>query len=190
MGADGRVLLTMAAEVPPLLRTTMALTRRSLLSWAVQRPRARRNEMECGRSGCSPRAAGWRKPVSSDCQPSTLRQIRFMVRTVSTGYLPFAVSAESITASAPANTAVETSEASARVGRGWETIDSSICVATITGLALLRALSMMSANGLSGKILVVLGREDVVAARSFANLVNVTTLDAGELNAYDVLNAD
>jgi large subunit ribosomal protein L4 len=52
------------------------------------------------------------------------------------------------------------------------------------------ALSMMSSNGLAGKILVVLGREDVVAARSFANLSNVTTLDAGELNAYDVLNAD
>lgn len=52
------------------------------------------------------------------------------------------------------------------------------------------ALSMMSSNGLAGKILVVLGREDVVAARSFANLPHVTTIDAGELNAYDVLNSD
>ena len=34
------------------------------------------------------------------------------------------------------------------------------------------------------------GREDVVAYRSFKNLVGVTTIDAGELNAYDVLDAD
>ena len=37
-------------------------------------------------------------------------------------------------ASAPSNTAVATSETSARVGTGVVIIDSSICVATTTGL--------------------------------------------------------
>ena len=39
-----------------------------------------------------------------------------------------------MTASAPSKTAVATSEASARVGDGVSIIDSSICVATMTGL--------------------------------------------------------
>jgi large subunit ribosomal protein L4 len=52
------------------------------------------------------------------------------------------------------------------------------------------AISMLNALGASGKVLVVLSREDAVAAASFRNLANVLTIDAGELNAYDVLNAD
>jgi large subunit ribosomal protein L4 len=52
------------------------------------------------------------------------------------------------------------------------------------------AVSALSALGLEGKILVVMGREDQVAYHSFRNLTNVKTIDAGELNAYDVLNAD
>ena len=52
------------------------------------------------------------------------------------------------------------------------------------------AVSSLAALGLSGKILVVLGREDAVAFHSFANLTNVKTIDAGEVNAYDVLNSD
>ena len=52
------------------------------------------------------------------------------------------------------------------------------------------ALAMMAALNISGKVLVVLGREDGVALRCFRNLPNVKTIDAGELNAYDVLNAD
>ena len=47
---------------------------------------------------------------------------------------PTAVSAESITASVPSRIAFATSEASARVGRGAWTIDSSIWVAVMTGL--------------------------------------------------------
>ena len=39
-----------------------------------------------------------------------------------------------MTASAPSKTAVATSAASARVGDGVSIIDSSICVATMTGL--------------------------------------------------------
>ncbi len=68
--------------------------------------------------------------------------MRAMVSTVSMGYCPTLVSPDSITASAPSSTALATSEASALVGRGLSIIDSSIWVATITGLALRRALSM------------------------------------------------
>ena len=57
-----------------------------------------------------------------------------MVRTASVGYMPRAVSPESITASVPSKMALATSVASARVGRDDEIIDSSICVAVMTGL--------------------------------------------------------
>ncbi len=63
------------------------------------------------------------------------------MRTASTGNRPAAVSPDSMTASVPALTACETSDTSARVGRGFSIIDSSICVATITGLPALRAAS-------------------------------------------------
>jgi large subunit ribosomal protein L4 len=52
------------------------------------------------------------------------------------------------------------------------------------------AVTSLSILGLSGKVLVVLGRDDAVAFHSFRNLANVTTIDAGEVNAYDVLDAD
>jgi large subunit ribosomal protein L4 len=48
----------------------------------------------------------------------------------------------------------------------------------------------LSALGLAGKVLVVLSRDDAVAFHSFRNLGNVKTIDAGEVNAYDVLDAD
>ena len=35
-----------------------------------------------------------------------------------------------------------------------------------------------------------LGRDDATALRSFRNLMNVKTIDAGEINAYDVLDCD
>ena len=65
--------------------------------------------------------------------------MRFMVATASTGYCPAADSADSITASAPSKIAVATSDTSARVGTGLVIIDSSICVATTTGLPARRA---------------------------------------------------
>ena len=68
--------------------------------------------------------------------------MRDIVATVCTGYLPTLVSPESMTASAPSRTALATSDASARVGREWLIIDSSIWVATITGLALSRQIWM------------------------------------------------
>ncbi|MCU1363562.1 MAG: rplD [Acidimicrobiaceae bacterium] len=52
------------------------------------------------------------------------------------------------------------------------------------------AVTLMTALGLAGKILIVLGRDDETAFRSFRNLTNVKTIDAGELNAYDVLDCD
>ena len=67
----------------------------------------------------------WERSISS-----AIRTIAF---TASTGNFPVAVSAESITASVPSMMALATSEASARVGRGFSIIDSSICVAVITG---------------------------------------------------------
>ena len=65
--------------------------------------------------------------------------MRFMVATASTGNWPAADSADSMMASAPSKIAVATSETSARVGTGLEIIDSSICVATTTGLPARRA---------------------------------------------------
>lgn len=53
--------------------------------------------------------------------------------TASRGNWPPAVSPESITQSVPSSTAFATSPASARVGRGAAVIDSSICVAVMTG---------------------------------------------------------
>ena len=52
------------------------------------------------------------------------------------------------------------------------------------------AISSLGALGLEGKILVVLNRDDTVAGTSFRNLMHVKTIDAGEINAYDVLDAD
>ena len=57
-----------------------------------------------------------------------------MVWTASSGKRPLALSPESMTASAPSKTALATSLASARVGRGCCIIESSICVAMMTGL--------------------------------------------------------
>ena len=48
----------------------------------------------------------------------------------------------------------------------------------------------LSALGVEGRALVVLGPEDAVAAKSFRNLPDVHVLRVGELNAYDVLCSD
>jgi large subunit ribosomal protein L4 len=52
------------------------------------------------------------------------------------------------------------------------------------------AILAVSKLGLDGKVLVVLTTDDVVAFHSFRNLPNVKTVDAGELNTYDVLDAE
>jgi large subunit ribosomal protein L4 len=52
------------------------------------------------------------------------------------------------------------------------------------------ARSALTALGLSGKVLVVLGPDDETAAKSFRNLPEAQVLRASELNAYDVLCND
>lgn len=48
----------------------------------------------------------------------------------------------------------------------------------------------LEALAVTGRVLVVLSREDAVAARSFRNLPEVHVISTGELNAYDVLVSD
>lgn len=52
------------------------------------------------------------------------------------------------------------------------------------------ARNALEAIGVDGRVLVVLGRDEVDAARSFRNLPGVQLIEAGELNAYDVLVND
>lgn len=52
------------------------------------------------------------------------------------------------------------------------------------------AKATLAALGLTGRTLVVLGRDEAVAARSFRNLPEVQVIAVGELNAYDVLVND
>jgi large subunit ribosomal protein L4 len=52
------------------------------------------------------------------------------------------------------------------------------------------AVAALSALGVTGRVLVVLGEADVVAGRSFDNLTQVQTTLLGELSAYDVLRND
>jgi len=52
------------------------------------------------------------------------------------------------------------------------------------------AKAALGALGLTGKVLVVLGPDDEVAAKSFRNLPEVQLLKASELNAYDILCND
>ena len=68
---------------------------------------------------------------------------RFIICTAPAGSWPTAVSSDSITASVPSSTAFATSVTSARVGSGLVTIDTSICVAVITGRPARLAARMM-----------------------------------------------
>ena len=61
---------------------------------------------------------------------------------------------------------------------GWETPRTKDAVELLANL------------GIDGTVLVVLSRADEVPAVSYRNLANVTTIDAGEINAYDVLAHD
>mmetsp|Transcript_61558 Transcript_61558/g.161715 ORF Transcript_61558/g.161715 Transcript_61558/m.161715 type:complete len:230 (-) Transcript_61558:236-925(-) len=74
---------------------------------------------------------------------SASSQMRRMMVTAFSGNSPAAVSPESITQSVPSSTAFATSLASARVGRGAVAMDSSICVAVMTGLPFTLHLAMI-----------------------------------------------
>jgi large subunit ribosomal protein L4 len=52
------------------------------------------------------------------------------------------------------------------------------------------AKDLLRTLGLDGKVLVVVGHDEIEAAKSFRNLPEVHVLPAGELNAYDVLCSD
>jgi large subunit ribosomal protein L4 len=52
------------------------------------------------------------------------------------------------------------------------------------------AKALLGTLGVSGKVLVVVGHDEVAASKSFRNLPDVHVLLAGELNAYDVLCSD
>lgn len=52
------------------------------------------------------------------------------------------------------------------------------------------AAAALSTLGCAGNVLVVLARDEELAARSFANLGHVSTLPADQLSAYDVMLAD
>ncbi|MGA2519302.1 MAG: 50S ribosomal protein L4 [Acidimicrobiales bacterium] len=52
------------------------------------------------------------------------------------------------------------------------------------------AVAALAALGLEGRVLVVLGPDDGIPDRSFANLSHVQTMQVGELNAYDVVRSD
>ena len=86
-----------------------------------------------GSSPAAPGRAG-RPTARSWPRCSARSAMRAMVRTTSAGSWPMAVSAESMTASVPSNTALATSETSARVGVGAVIMLSSIWVAVITGI--------------------------------------------------------
>src|SRR3954451_19320390 len=49
------------------------------------------------------------------------------------------------------------------------------------------AKAVLAALGVTGRALVVVGHDDVVAAKSFRNLPDVHVVDQSELNAYDIL---
>lgn len=53
-----------------------------------------------------------------------------------------------------------------------------------------QAAAALAALGVEGSALVVVRHDDVVAIRSFSNLPEVQLIEAGELNAYDVLCND
>jgi large subunit ribosomal protein L4 len=52
------------------------------------------------------------------------------------------------------------------------------------------AVAALAALGIEGRVLVVLGRDEVDAWKSFRNLPNVHLLESGHLNTYDVLVND
>ena len=133
IGTGGRCAATLRAVKPPLVSVTMS----GVLSIRATALVPRAIASSTATVSLSPRRRSSRPPPPRSLGPppwrSISRMMRSIARTASNGYSPTAVSAESITASVPSRIALATSEASARVGRGWCTIDSSIWVAVITG---------------------------------------------------------
>ncbi len=125
----------MRAVLPPRVTATMALACPRSASVTAASHRAR------------PCSACIRRPVevtASGGNCSASRMIASSVCTDSTGKAPDAVSPASMMASTPSSTALAASLTSARVGRGSLRMDSSTCVATMTGRPMARARRVIS----------------------------------------------
>mmetsp|Transcript_46230 Transcript_46230/g.104173 ORF Transcript_46230/g.104173 Transcript_46230/m.104173 type:complete len:315 (+) Transcript_46230:431-1375(+) len=129
IGQRGRNFESKRAELP--VRVSVMISAASLVMEASTTALATASAGSTGDlivMSMSAAIALWKSAASAS------RQTLAIVETASFGYLPLAVSPDSITQSAPSSTAFATSLASARVGRGLLVIDSSIWVAQITGL--------------------------------------------------------
>ena len=128
IGTLGRCDATTRA-LKPLFVKTMSAGALSMPTAAA----ARRGDRELGRHAPYRCGDSFVALATAAASISISAMMRLIASTASRGYCPAAVSAESITASVPSRIALATSLASARVGRGCVIIDSSICVAVITG---------------------------------------------------------
>mmetsp|Transcript_17482 Transcript_17482/g.51109 ORF Transcript_17482/g.51109 Transcript_17482/m.51109 type:complete len:240 (-) Transcript_17482:741-1460(-) len=136
IGMSGRSREARMTLSPDSVRTIMAFAFMVLESWVADFIRASENV---------PSPAMASGSLASHRLSLSTREITFCcMATDSSGYLPAADSPESMTASAPSKIAVKMSEHSARVGAGLSIMDSSICVATITGFPWSRHSSIMS----------------------------------------------
>ncbi len=123
MRIRGRCFETRSADDPDWVKGTMACACCSSparqAAWAT----------------LSPRPATSLSGGQGFTEVSACSAMRVMNSTVCTGYLPTAVSPESMTQSVPSRMAFATSEVSARVGWGFSIMLSSIWVAVITGVS-------------------------------------------------------
>mmetsp|Transcript_21600 Transcript_21600/g.34563 ORF Transcript_21600/g.34563 Transcript_21600/m.34563 type:complete len:292 (-) Transcript_21600:1226-2101(-) len=140
MGTDGRSLTSRSADLPVAVNTMMAHAPMPSASVADEDKMASEGLMLA-----TPRLLlAWEFAADVSRCASAASITRRCMATHSAGYLPTADSPLSMTASQPSRMAFATSLHSARVGVGQEIMDSSICVATITGFPAARAFKMMS----------------------------------------------
>ena len=132
IGAHGRTRAALSAVEPELVKVTMAAA--PMVSHTCRAASVMASDAVVSGVG-----SAWKPVWNSSGTCSARRITRSITDTASTGKSPTADSADSITASAPSSTALATSDTSARVGTGALIMDSSIWVATTTGLPAWRA---------------------------------------------------
>mmetsp|Transcript_19420 Transcript_19420/g.48537 ORF Transcript_19420/g.48537 Transcript_19420/m.48537 type:complete len:366 (-) Transcript_19420:508-1605(-) len=128
-GTGGLYLDSSAAGSSVLVKTTMAMAPMSRHAFTAELVTASR-----GDTGLGVLFQMLEKVMSPSRPTSAFAAMAAIVATAFSGNAPLAVSPESIVASAPSHTAFATSVISARVGRGFSHMDSSIWVAQITNL--------------------------------------------------------
>mmetsp|Transcript_20699 Transcript_20699/g.73123 ORF Transcript_20699/g.73123 Transcript_20699/m.73123 type:complete len:234 (+) Transcript_20699:83-784(+) len=131
-GMAGRYLEIRRAELPVSVHTTIILASMSMLVLTAADAMASVTDTTPSSSRVLCRTAAY--SCAWLVTASASEHTAAIMRTACNGYSPPAVSPLSMTASLPSSTAFATSVHSARVGRGLDTIDSSICVAVTTGL--------------------------------------------------------